>query len=148
MSESTRAQEQINQFAGKAVETMTLWADANQRVLREMAELAAGTAKEGVRLYAELQQTAIDALRESQTAGLRWQSGWQNGARDPLAWYQRALTESVENTQKFFRLVEGNVQAVSRSTERLQASTEQAGKGMQETFTAMASKMKDVYGQN
>jgi hypothetical protein len=148
MSDSHRAQEQMNQLAGKTVETMTLWADANQRVLREMAELAAGTAKESVRLYAELQQSAIDALRESQTAGLRWQSAWHDGARDPLAWYQRTLTETVENAQKLFRLVEGNVQAVSRSAERMQASTEQAGKGIQETFTAMASKMKDVYGQN
>jgi len=148
MSDTAKAQEQMNQFAGKAMETMTLWADVNQRVLREMTELAAGTAKEGVRLYAELQQGAIDALRDSQAVTLRWQESWQQGAKDPFLWYQKALAEGVETTQKLFRYVEGNVQAVARSAERLQASTEKSGKEIQETVGALATKMKDVYAQN
>ena len=69
MNEATKkAQEMFTQGSGKAVETMTLWADANQRVLRELAELSAATAQEGVRLYAELQQSGLDALREAQAA--------------------------------------------------------------------------------
>ena len=35
-----RAQEIFTQSAGKAVETLTVWTDANQRVLRELAELS------------------------------------------------------------------------------------------------------------
>jgi hypothetical protein len=128
-----------------AVETMTVWADANQRVLRELAELAASTAKESVRLYAELQQSAIEALRETQSSGLRWQTAWQDGPRDPMVWYQRALTDGAEATQKAFRLMEGNAQAVTRSAERLQSSAEQAGKGIQETFSGVVTKLKDVY---
>src|SRR3990172_3305107 len=46
-----KAQELFGQVTGKAVETMTVWADANQRVLREVVELGAATAKEGVRLF-------------------------------------------------------------------------------------------------
>ncbi|HEY3066676.1 MAG TPA: hypothetical protein VGL09_12840 [Methylomirabilota bacterium] len=148
MSDTAKTQEQMNQFAGKAVEAMTLWADVNQRVLREMTELAAGTAKEGVRLYAELQQGAIDAMRDSHAVTLRWQESWQHGAKDPVLWYQKALAEGVETTQKLFRYVEGNVQAVARSAERLQASTEKSGKEIQETVGALATKMKDVYAQN
>lgn len=145
MHDAKKAQEMFTQGAGKAVEAMTLWADANQRVMREMAELSAATAKEGVRLYAELQQAGIEALREAQATSLRWQSAWQDAPRDPLAWCQRALTDGVENTQKWFRMLEGNAQAMTRTAERLQTTAEQAGKGIQESFTETVTKMKDVY---
>src|SRR2546427_5748258 len=71
MDDPKKAQELLGQITGKAVETMTVWADANQRVLRELVEFGATSAKEGVRLYAELQQSAIEALRDSQAAALR-----------------------------------------------------------------------------
>jgi hypothetical protein len=145
MHDTKKAQELFTQGSGKAVETMTLWADANQRLLRELAELSATTAKEGVRLYAELQQSGIEAMRDAQATALRWQATWQEAPRDPLAWYQRALTDGVENTQKWFRILEGNAQAVSRTAERLQTTAEQAGKGIQESFSETVTKMKDVY---
>ena len=53
----------LGQWSGKAVETATVWTDANQRVLRELVDFSAATAREGVKLYAELQQTALEALR-------------------------------------------------------------------------------------
>lgn len=143
-----KAQELFGQLTGKAVETMTVWADANQRVLREVVELGAATAKEGVRLYAELQQSAIEAMRDSQAAALRWQTAWQNGAKDPVELYQKALVDSVDGAQKAFKLLEGQAQAFTRSAERLQTSAEQAGKGIQETYTTVVSKVKDVYSQN
>lgn len=145
MEEAKKAQEMFTQSSGKAVESVTVWADANQRVLREMAELAAASAKEGVRLYAEMQQSMIEAMRDAQATALRWQATWQDAARDPMAWYQRTLTETVDGAQKAFRLVEGNAQAVSRSTERLQTSTEQAGRGIQDAMTSAAAKLKDLY---
>ena len=143
-----KAQELFGQMTGKAVETMTVWADANQRVLREMVEFGAASAKEGVRLYAELQQSAIEVLRDSQAAALRWQNAWQDGAKDPVQLYQKALTDTVDGAQKALKVLETGAQAVTRSAERLQTSAEQAGKGIQETYTAVVSKMKDVYSQN
>jgi hypothetical protein len=145
MHDPKKSQEMFAQGAGKAVETITVWADANQRLVRELAELSAATAKEGVRLYAELQQSGIEALRDAQATALRWQSIWQEAPRDPLAWYQRALTDGVENTQKWFRLLEGNAQAMTRTAERLQTSAEQTGKGIQESFSEAVTKMKEVY---
>jgi hypothetical protein len=145
MHDTKKAQELFTQGTGKAVEALTLWADANQRFVREVAELSAATAKEGVRLYAELQQSGIEAVREAQAIALRWQTIWQDAPRDPLAWYQRALTDGVEHSQKWFRMLEGNAQAVTRTAERLQTSAEQAGKGIQESFSEAVTKMKDVY---
>jgi hypothetical protein len=112
------------QFAGKTAEALGLWAETNQRVLKEIADFTAGTAKEGVRLYAEIQQNAIRTLSEA-PASLPWQpASWQEG-------YQKA-----------FKLFEGNIQAMSRSAERVQASAEQAGKGIQEALSLVADRMK------
>jgi hypothetical protein len=145
MQDVKKAQEMFTNGSGKAVESMTVWADANQRVLRELAELSAATAKEGVRLYAELQQSGIEAVRDAQATMLRWQTSWQETPRDPMAWYQRALTDGVENAQKWFRIIEGNAQAVTRTAERLSTTAEQTGKGIQESFSEAVTKMKDVY---
>jgi methyl-accepting chemotaxis protein len=145
MDNGTRAQEIFSQSAGKAVETMSVWADANQRVLRELAELSAATAKESVRLYGELAQSMVQAFSEFQTQSLRWQATWQESAKDPVGWYQTALTQTVDTAQKAFRAIETNAQAVTKSAERLSSTAEQAGKGIQETFSGVVTKMKEVY---
>jgi len=141
MHDVKKTQEMFTQSSGRLVESMTVWADANQRVLRELAELTTATAKEGVRLYAELQQSGLEAVREAHATTL----GWQDAPRDPLAWYQRALTESVENAQKWFRYLEGNAQAMTRTAERLSTTAEQTGKGIQESFSEAVTKLKNVY---
>lgn len=148
MDDLKKTQEMFGQIAGKAVETMTVWTDANQRVLRELIEFSAATAKEGVRLYAELQQGAIEALRDSQATAARWQDAWQDGAKEPVGACQKILSDGVDGAQKAFKLLEGQAQALGRSAERLQTSAEQAGKDIHATYTAVVAKMKDVYSQN
>lgn len=145
---ATKAGEILGQVSGKTVEAMTVWAEANQRVLRELVDLSVGAAKEGVRLYAELQQGAIEAVRDGQTTAMKWQASWQDAPKDPMSWYQQALVETVDGAQKVFRVLEGNAQAVTRSAERLQATMEQAGKGIQETLEATVTRMKDTYSPN
>jgi len=142
---SKKAQETFSQNAGKAVETLSVWADANQRVLRELAELSAVTAKESVRLYGEIAQSMVQALSDAQAQSLRWQAAWQEAPKDPMLWYHRALSEGIDNAQKAFRLLEGQAQAVTKSAERLSTTAEQAGKGIQETFSSVVTKMKEVY---
>ena len=148
MIDDKKTQEMLGQFTGKAVETMTVWADANQRVLREMVQFGAASAQESVRLYAELQQSAIEALKDSQASALRWQTAWQDGAKDPVQFYQKAVADGVDSAQKAFKILEAGAQAVTRSAERLQTQAEQAGKGIQESCTAVTAKMKEVYSQN
>ena len=145
MHDAKKAQEMFTQGSGKAVDTLTVWADANQRVLRELAELSAAAAKEGVRLYAELQQSGLEAMRDAQATALRWQATWQEAPRDPLAWYQRTLADGVEQTQKWLRIFEGNAQAMTRTAERLQTTAEQTGKGIQDSFSEAVTKVKEVY---
>jgi hypothetical protein len=127
MQQPPSPNEMYAQVTGKTLETLSLWAETNQRILKEIADFTAGTAKEGVRLYAEMQQNAVKALSETPNS-LPWQ---------PATWQ--------EGYQKAFKLFEGNIQAVTRSAERMQSSAEQAGKGIQEAFSTVAEKMKGFY---
>ncbi len=143
--ETTRVQEAFNQFAGKSIEAMGVWAETNHRVMRELVELGSVAAKEWARLYADLSRAGLDAVKESQTWLLRWQAGWREAATDPTGWCQRVMQDTVSGTQQVFRLAEESAQAVSRAAERMQATTEQAGKGIQETFAGAVSRMKEIY---
>ena len=145
MATTKKADEMLGQFTGKAVDAVALWADANQKILRELVDLSANTAKEGVRLYAELQSTAVEAVKAGQDFVLRRQVELQDVQKDPVAWYQKSLLDGIDGAQKAFKLLEGNAQAITQSAERLQASAEQAGKEIQQTFASLGTKIKTLY---
>jgi hypothetical protein len=139
-----QSNELLAQFTGRAVEAFSLWADANQKLLRELVDLSASTAKEGVRRYAEIQSSAVEAVKEGQYV-LRRQDELPEAPRDPLSFYQKGVLETVENAQRTFKLFEGTAQALSRSAERLQVTAEHTGKEIQATFTHLAGKVQSLY---
>lgn len=145
MTNPNSSQELVSQLTGRAVEAMSLWADANQRILRELVELSATTAKEGVRLYAEIQSSAVEAMKDGQSYLLRRQTELSEAPRDPMTFCQKGVVESVEGTQQGFRLFESTAQAMTRSAERLQIKTEQAATEIQATVTQLVGKMKPLY---
>jgi hypothetical protein len=134
----------MSQLSGRTAEAFSVWADANQKILRELVDLSASTAKEGVRLYAEIQSSAVEAMKEGQSYLLHRQDELSDAARDPLSFCQKGMLESAESTQRTFRLVEGAAQAMTRSAERLQVSAEQTGKEIQATCTQFAGKVKSL----
>ena len=144
MNTTTQANELFSQMTGRAVEAFSVFAEANQKLMRDLVDLSASTAKEGVRLYAELSSSAVEALKESQAYLLRRQSELQEAPRDPLSVYQKGVLESVEGAQKAFKILESNAQAMTRSAERLQVTAEQTGKDIQATFAQVASKVKSL----
>ena len=145
----TSTSPQISDLFGRAtesaVEVFTLWADANQKILRELVDLSADTAREGVRLYAELQSSAIEVVRDGQASLQRRQAAMSEAVRNPLGAYQAGLAEAVEGAHKAFKLVEAGAQAVTRSTERLQVSAEQTGREIQSTLTQLAGRVNTLY---
>ena len=146
MTMATQGTDLFARMTGAAVEMFTLCADVNQKVFRELVDLSATAAKEGVRLYAELQSSAVEAVKDSQAYALRRQTDLQDGpAADPLAFCQRGMQESTEGAQRAFKLFEGNAQAVTRSAERLQVSAEHAGKEIQATFAHLSDRVKSLY---
>ena len=64
MTNSLQVNELMGELTGRTVEAFSLWADANQKVLRELVDLSAGTAREGVRLYAEIQSATLEAVKK------------------------------------------------------------------------------------
>lgn len=145
MKTAKDAQGVFGQLTGKTVEAMALWTDANQKILRELADLSASTAKEGVRLYAELQSSAVEAVKQGQGYWLRRQSDAAEWQKDPFAWCQKSVLDGIEEAQNAFKLIEDNAQAITRSAERLQATAEQAAREIQQTFAGLASKTKTLY---
>jgi len=141
---TTQANELFSQMTGRAVEAFSVFAEANQKIMRDLVDLSATTAKEGVRLYAELSSSAVEALKESQSYLLRRQGELQEAPRDPLSVYQKGVLDSVEGAQKAFKILESNAQAMTRSAERLQVTAEQTGKDIQATFAQVASKVKSL----
>ena len=145
MTMATPGTDLFAQMTGTAVEMFTLCADMNQKVLRELVDLSASAAKEGVRLYAELQSSAVEAVKDGQAYALRRQTDLQDPPTDPLAFCQRGMLDSTEGAQRAFKLFEDNAQAVTRSAERLQVSAEQAGKEIQATFAHLSDRVKSLY---
>jgi len=142
---TTQGSEVFAHMTGRAVEAFSMVAEANQNILRDLVDLSASTAKEGVRLYAELQSSAVEALKEGQDYLLSRQSEIQEAPRDPFAFYQKGVLQSVEGAQKAFKIIESNAQAMTRSAERLQVTAEQTGKEIQATFSQVAGRMKSLY---
>ena len=84
-------------------------------------------------------------MKGGQDLLLRWQGELGEIQKDPIAWYQKNLLEGLEAAQAAFKLLEGNAQAITHSAERLQASAEQAGKEIQQTFASLGTKVKTLY---
>ena len=144
MTTTMQGSEMFSQMTGRAVEAFSMLAEANQKIMRDLVDLSASTAKEGVRLYAELSSSAVEALKESQSYILRRQGELQEAPRDPFSVYQKGVLESVEGAQKAFKMLESNALAMTRSAERLQVTAEQTGKDIQATFAQVAGKVKSL----
>jgi hypothetical protein len=74
MNTTMQGSEMFAQMTGRAVEAFSMFAEANQKIMRDLVDLSASTAKEGVRLYAELSSSAVEALKEGQSCLLRRQA--------------------------------------------------------------------------
>ncbi|HEY7037864.1 MAG TPA: hypothetical protein VID28_03385 [Methylomirabilota bacterium] len=145
MTNSIPSGEIVALFTGRAVEAFSLWADANQKILRELVDLSAATAKEGVRLYAEIQSSAVEAVKEGQSYVLRRQSELRDAPGDPVTFYQKGLLESVESIQHGVRLFESTAQATTRAAERVQIKAEHAGAEIQATVSQLVGKVQSLY---
>jgi hypothetical protein len=145
MTNPMQPNEFLAQLTTRTVEAFSLMADANQKVLRDLVDLSASTAKEGVRLYAELQSSAVEAMKEGQSYMQRRQDELPDAPRDPMSFYQKGVLESVETAQRAFKVFEGTAQAMSRSAERMQVTAETTGKEIQATYTQLTGKVQSLY---
>jgi hypothetical protein len=129
----------LSDLTARTVETFSQWADANQKVLQALVDLSASNAREGVRLYAEMQSTAVEALKEGRTYLLERRRDLADVGGDPIGAGQQWLLDTVEGAQRSVRLLEGAAEVVTRSGERLRASAERAGREIQTAVRDLTS---------
>ena len=134
--------EVFEQFTNRAVEGASLWADANQKVLRQLVDLSTATATESAKVFADLQSSALVAAKTGQEFVLAQQGRLQ---KDPFITYQKGVLDGVEGAQTAFKLIEASAETVTKSAERLQESAEKAGRDIQGTFATLATKLKTLY---
>lgn len=149
-AQGSAAPEVWTEMQVKWMEAVSAFAQTNQKVAEELVGLSVAAAKEGMRTYTELSSNAVEAVRAVRPAdgGPRPYPTITELQSDPFGWYQKNLLAAVEGTQKTFRLLEANAQALTRSAERLQTSAERSGKEIQEALTSYMSRMKDIYSKN
>jgi hypothetical protein len=92
-----------------------------------------------VRLYAEIQSSAVEAVKDGQAYVLRRQDELRDVPRDPPRFYQKGVLESVESAPRTLKRFEGAAQAISRLAERLQVTAEHSGKSQ------LAGKVQILY---
>jgi len=131
---------------GKALEAFSVVAEMNHRVLQGLVGLSAATAREGLRACADLQSATVESVRTAQSP--MTPEALEALRANPFAWYQKSLLAMVEATQKAFHFVEANAQVVTRSAERLQASTDQTGREIQEALTTSVGRIKEIYARS
>ena len=145
---ATEATRVAGQLAGLGTEAMAVWGDVTQRAMRDVAELSARTTQESVRQLTQWQQMNMDLLREAQAAVFRWQTMWPEAFRDPIRYYQRALEESIDATQRMFHATRRNAETMTEACQRLEHASEDATRSLGETFREASSRMQDVYARS
>ena len=90
MDDAARAHEMWSQLTGKNLELLTVWADTNQRLMKEWVDFTSGAAKEGLRLYGELQVKALEGVKA-------WAEAEQAGKG-----IQATLTDAVAKTKEIY----------------------------------------------
>jgi hypothetical protein len=133
--------------AGLGSETLTVWVDAAQRALRDVAELSAQATQEGARQLTAWQQTHLDLMREAQNLAFRWSAVWPEFVRDPVRGYQRSFEEGLEAAQRVFELTRRNAEAMTHSCQRLERAAADTSRTLGETFRDASTRMQDVYAR-
>src|SRR5215470_421852 len=83
----------------KAFETVSVLAEANQRVFAHLLELSSVAAREGARTYGDLQSAALNAVRSAPGAGMLFPANMGQLRQDPFAWYRQGIAAAAGATQ-------------------------------------------------
>jgi len=136
---------QFEGMQGKVLEAVTAFTQANERVVGQLIELSSTAARESLRAIGELQAAAVDTVRAIPMASVVPTESLDELRHDPFAWYRKGFEAVAESTQRAARLVETNMQIVTRNAERLQASAAASAKEIEQAASSYASRMKDIY---
>ena len=145
MKTTSETQARAARYSGKAIEALTLWADANQKILRKLAEFSAAAIEEAIQFNGKLQSNTMDALKEAQGYCVSQQSHLGDLQKDPFGSYQRNLLGGMQEVQTGFKLLEKNTLAFTQSAERFQATAEKASREIQQACSKLVAETQGLY---
>lgn len=128
----------------RAIDALSAWAQANERVIGQFVELSAGAALQALRTYGELQAATIETVRGARTPV----TAAEGTTQGPLDWYSRGLMGAVERSERFAKLMETQAQIVARGNQHFQEAAERAGKDVREAVETYVERMKEIYSAN
>ena len=131
----------------KILDSVSAYAQANERVIGELVELSSATAREGIKTYIQLQTAALEAAREVTLPGLPQADMLDELRRDPLAWYRKGLQAFADGAQRATRLMESNAQIVARNAEHFQAYAERTVKEIEGAGNTYVNRMREIYSR-
>jgi hypothetical protein len=137
-----------SQLGEVGAQTVGLWTEVNQKVVRDLLDVQADAVREAARMAMGWQEAQLEAVREMQASAWRLWLAWPHLYSDPLRWYQRSTEETVGGLQRVVRLGRRGVDGVNETVDRLQGSAEQAARSLDGLFRDAASRMRDIQARS
>jgi hypothetical protein len=138
------ASDEAGRMAGVTADTLGVWMQVNERLMREFTELSTNAAQHGARMLIDIQRANMEALQELQSSRMRLISLWPSAFRDPVSYYQRVVEEGLNNLHRSFGLGQRNGETVARSLEQMQSVVQETTRGLQETFRVASTRLQEA----
>ena len=133
------------QWLSQTFAALSVCADTNLNIFRQLTDFSANVAKENVSLGAALQASNIEALQEGQAYVFRHLSALSAVPQNPLHDSQSSLHESAASVEKGAKLLQGNTQAILGAIEQYWITARQTSNGIQASYAQLADKLKALY---
>jgi len=133
------------QWLSQTLEAVSVCADTNLNILRQLTDFSANVARENVSLGASLQASNIEAVQEGQAYVFRRLSAFSAAPPHPLHYSQSSLHESAASAEKGVKLLQGNAQAILGAIEQYWITARQTSSGIQASYAQLADKLKALY---
>ena len=133
------------QWLSQTFEAVSVCADTNLNILRQLTDFSANVARENVSLGASLQASNIEAVQEGQAYVFRCLSAFSAAPQHPLHYSQSSLHESAASAEKGLKLLQGNAQAILGAIEQYWITARQTSSGIQASYAQLADKLKALY---
>jgi len=144
-ADPTRVATQLSEVG---TQTIGLWAELNQKVVRDLMDVSLNALRDNGRFLARWHESQIDTFCEAQSASWRWWLTLPQAYSDPLRWYQQTMEEMVSGVQRAARLGHQSIDGLGATVERLQGTAEEAARSLDGTFKEATSRMRELQARS
>src|SRR5262245_2877766 len=120
--------ETFDKFTAQAAEGFSLWAAANLKTFRQLADLSTAAGQDTLKLRGELQSSALVAAQQGEEFVVEQAAKLQDLRKDPVETVRKGVLAGLEGAQDAFKAFEANALTATKAAERLQESAVKAGK--------------------